>query len=83
MASDFSVAWQCPSKRTIGFSSRIKLHAHFEVVLISHFFQNLTSTNPTCPETVPRPTQRRTQAWTKPEMAPKPEVAMSPLAEIG
>jgi hypothetical protein len=27
MASDFSVAWQCLSKRTIGFSLRIKLHA--------------------------------------------------------
>jgi hypothetical protein len=27
MASDFSVAWQCLSKRTIGFSSQIKLHA--------------------------------------------------------
>jgi hypothetical protein len=26
-ASDFSVAWQCLSKRTIGFSLRIKLHA--------------------------------------------------------
>jgi hypothetical protein len=27
MASDFSVAWQCLSKRTIGFLLRIKLHA--------------------------------------------------------
>jgi hypothetical protein len=27
MASDFSVAWQCLSKRTIGFSLRVKLHA--------------------------------------------------------
>jgi hypothetical protein len=27
MASDFLVAWQCLSKRTIGFSLRIKLHA--------------------------------------------------------
>jgi hypothetical protein len=27
MASDFSVAWQCLSKRTIGFSLWIKLHA--------------------------------------------------------
>jgi hypothetical protein len=27
MASDFSVAWQCLSKRTIGFSLQIKLHA--------------------------------------------------------
>jgi hypothetical protein len=27
MASDFSVAWQCLSKKTIGFSLRIKLHA--------------------------------------------------------
>jgi hypothetical protein len=27
MASDFSVAWQCVSKRTIGFYLRIKLHA--------------------------------------------------------
>jgi hypothetical protein len=27
MASDFSVAWQCLTKRTIGFSLRIKLHA--------------------------------------------------------
>jgi hypothetical protein len=26
MASDFSVAWQCLSKRTIVFSLRIKLH---------------------------------------------------------
>jgi hypothetical protein len=26
-ASDFSFAWQCLSKRTIGFSVRIKLHA--------------------------------------------------------
>jgi hypothetical protein len=26
MASDFSVAWQCLSKRTIGFSLRIKPH---------------------------------------------------------
>jgi hypothetical protein len=29
MASDFSAAWQCLSKRTIGFSLRIKLHACF------------------------------------------------------
>jgi hypothetical protein len=28
MASDFSVAWQCLSKRTIGFLLWIKLHAH-------------------------------------------------------
>jgi hypothetical protein len=27
MASDFSVPWQCLSKRTIGFLLRIKLHA--------------------------------------------------------
>jgi hypothetical protein len=27
MASDFSVTWQCLSKRTICFSLRIKLHA--------------------------------------------------------
>jgi hypothetical protein len=27
MASDFSVAWQCLSNRTIGFSLQIKLHA--------------------------------------------------------
>jgi hypothetical protein len=27
MASDFSVAWQCLSKRIIGFLLRIKLHA--------------------------------------------------------
>jgi hypothetical protein len=27
MASDFSVAWQCLSKRTIGFSLQIKLHS--------------------------------------------------------
>jgi hypothetical protein len=29
MASDFSVAWQCLSKRTIGFSLWIKLLAPF------------------------------------------------------
>jgi hypothetical protein len=28
MASDFSVAWRCLSKRTIVFLLRIKLHAH-------------------------------------------------------
>jgi hypothetical protein len=27
MASDFSVAWQCLWKRTVGFLLRIKLHA--------------------------------------------------------
>jgi hypothetical protein len=27
MASDFSVAWQCLSKRTVGYSLQIKLHA--------------------------------------------------------
>jgi hypothetical protein len=27
MASDFSVTWQCLSKRTIGFLLWIKLHA--------------------------------------------------------
>jgi hypothetical protein len=34
MASDFSVAWQCPSKRTIGVSLRIKLHANLQHILI-------------------------------------------------
>jgi hypothetical protein len=31
MASDFSVTWQCLSKRTIGFSLRIKLHTLIRV----------------------------------------------------
>jgi hypothetical protein len=35
MASDFSVAWQCLSKRTIGFLLRIKLHARTRVFLSS------------------------------------------------
>jgi hypothetical protein len=29
MASDFSIAWQCLPKRTIGFSFWIKLHTQF------------------------------------------------------
>jgi hypothetical protein len=36
MASDFSVAWQFLSKRTIGLSLRIKLHAH-----LRNFFRYL------------------------------------------
>jgi hypothetical protein len=37
MALDFSVAWQCLSKRTIGFSSQIKPH----VVYLDTFFRIL------------------------------------------
>jgi hypothetical protein len=34
MSSDFSVAWQCLSKRTIGFSLQIKLHAIAEKIFV-------------------------------------------------
>jgi hypothetical protein len=40
MASDFSVAWQCLSKRTIGFLLRIKLHAPGYNVIIFETGQN-------------------------------------------
>jgi hypothetical protein len=49
MASDFSVAWQCLSKRTIGFLLRIKLHAQKQkfiiIIIIIIFFSFLESKN--------------------------------------
>jgi hypothetical protein len=39
MASDFIVAWQCLSKRTIGFLLWIKLHAP-----VLHGYQRTSST---------------------------------------
>jgi hypothetical protein len=36
MASDFSVAWQFSSMRTIGFSLRIKLNALIRVTRLAH-----------------------------------------------
>jgi hypothetical protein len=40
MASDFSVAWQCLSKRTIVFSLQIKLHAQLgaSVIILPMFY---------------------------------------------
>jgi hypothetical protein len=40
MASDFSAAWQCLSKRTIGFLLRIKLHAN-DVFFLSEVWRGV------------------------------------------
>jgi hypothetical protein len=44
MAPDFSVAWQCLSKRAIGFLLRIKLHADKE--LLCNVKSNLKTLRP-------------------------------------
>jgi hypothetical protein len=55
MASDFSVAWQCFSKRTIGFLLRIKLYAlvHLGVSPLRSFLTAFAGANPTTSEFTP------------------------------
>jgi hypothetical protein len=44
MTSDFSVAWQCLSKRTIVFSVLIKLHAPRNLIQMNSIILNKTIT---------------------------------------
>jgi hypothetical protein len=54
MASDFSVAWQCLSKRIIGFSVQIKLHAHSITLPLSHRGSPWATAAPLVPQRLPK-----------------------------